>query len=129
MNAAMPSAICVDSSVWIEHFKGKTTRLQLLLNNEPFLIRTHDLIVVELALGGMAHKQEKISLIRNLEHLPNVTADELLVMIQTHDLSGKGIGCVDCNILASCLLSDTLLWTYDKKLSSLAGELGLLYER
>jgi predicted nucleic acid-binding protein len=123
----MKPSVCVDSSVWIEHFRGNTTALKSYLDTYPFAVKTHELIILELALGGMVNKEEKISLIRSLNTLPNATCDEVLAMIGSHGLVGKGIGCVDSHILASCLFTDTLLWTNDRKLAKLADGFHLLY--
>jgi predicted nucleic acid-binding protein len=121
-------AICVDSSVWIEHFRGNTTRLQTWLERKPTALLTHELILLELALGGIASKKEKLDLISNLGFLPNITSNEMLRMVAAHDLAGKGIGCVDSHILASCMLTGTLLWTNDRKLGELADSFGLQFK-
>jgi predicted nucleic acid-binding protein len=124
---SMSEIICVDSSIWIDHFRGTTNKLQKLLESYPSKIATHELIILELALGGMVNKDEKLNLISNLYRLPVVTSDELLAMIKIHSLAGKGIGCVDSHILASCLMTGSLLWTNDHKLAELADRLHVLF--
>jgi predicted nucleic acid-binding protein len=127
MRQAMPAAVCVDTSVWIEHFRGNTRRLQAYLDSNPAAVRVHELIILELALGGMVNREEKLSFLKNLAVMPNVSSEELLEMVKTHDLAGAGIGCVDSHILASCLLTNTLLWTNDHKLAELADRFHVLY--
>jgi predicted nucleic acid-binding protein len=122
----MKKAICVDSSAWIEHFRGTSTAVKQILEDDVALVRTHDLIILELALGGIKQKGEKIELIAAQQKLPNVTTAELLQTIETHGLAGTGIGCVDAHILASCLLTDTRILTSDTKLAKLAKRFNLL---
>jgi predicted nucleic acid-binding protein len=52
--------------------------------------------------------------------------DEALVFIEHHRLYGKGIGYVDIHLLASVALTNgARLWTRDKRLHSVADDLGL----
>jgi predicted nucleic acid-binding protein len=50
------------------------------------------------------------------------------MFIERHGLMGRGIGYVDALLLASAALGgDTLLWTRDRRLRSVAQSLDLLY--
>lgn len=50
--------------------------------------------------------------------------DEVLFFIERHGLMGRGIGYVDAHLLAAAALdSGARLWTRDKRLHALAGEL------
>jgi predicted nucleic acid-binding protein len=42
--------------------------------------------------------------------------EEVLEFIQIHKIFGKGLGWIDCHLLASAALSDCKLWTLDKAL-------------
>lgn len=51
--------------------------------------------------------------------------DEALVLVERRSLMGRGIGWVDVQLLASALLAAVSLWTLDRRLASVAGELGV----
>jgi hypothetical protein len=56
------------------------------------------------------------------------TPDETLAMIARERLYESGCGAVDVSLLASVLLtSDAQLWTLDKKLATLATQLGACF--
>ena len=52
---------------------------------------------------------------------------EVLTLIDIHQLMGRGIGYVDAHLIASALLSHSLLWTGDKRLRTVAMDLGLAH--
>jgi hypothetical protein len=63
-----------------------------------------------------------------LQGLPSVTLathQEVLVLIERHQLAGRGIGYVDVHLLAAAKLSGCGLWTQDRRLVVLAAELGV----
>ncbi|MCL5982581.1 MAG: hypothetical protein M1571_08760 [Firmicutes bacterium] len=47
--------------------------------------------------------------------------------IENHSLMEKGLGYIDMHLLAAALLTDTALWTLDKKMGEAATSLGLAY--
>ncbi len=52
--------------------------------------------------------------------------DEVLQLIDRQALLGRGIGYVDAHLLAAVrLTADTKLWTRDRRLQTVAAELGL----
>jgi hypothetical protein len=46
--------------------------------------------------------------------------EEVLHLVNSKTLYGKGLGWVDAHILASSLLSHTALWTKDRRLAAAA---------
>ncbi len=60
--------------------------------------------------------------------LPIIVAEhiEVLSLIDNHKLYGTGLGWVDTNLIASCILSRCEIWTLDNKLKNTAVKLGLL---
>jgi hypothetical protein len=64
-----------------------------------------------------------------LAALPGATAathDEVLTLIERHDLAGQGIGYVDAHLLAATRLTEPArLWTRDRRLRSVAQSLGV----
>lgn len=118
--------VLVDTSVWIAHFKKGNRRLvELLLKGE---VVCHPFIIGELACGWLKNRREILSLMRTLPTTRGAEGEEILRFIETNNLMGMGIGLVDVHLLASALLTDIPLWTYDRRLQITAQELGVFYE-
>jgi predicted nucleic acid-binding protein len=118
--------VLVDTSIWVDHFRQRNEHLVTLL--DAGLVVCHPSVVVEVACGTPPGRREVIGMLRVLDSVPVATDGELLALIDRRSLQGRGCGYVDVSLLASALLSDrTLLWTRDRKLQSVAGELGLAY--
>jgi hypothetical protein len=116
----------VDTSVWVEHFRG-TPRARdlpgLLAANRVLL---HPWVLGELALGGLGPRPG--SVIADLDRVPaapRVSDGEVLELILDRGLSGRGIGWVDAHLLASALVAASELWTLDPGLAREAQRLGL----
>lgn len=115
--------VLADTSVWVDHLRQGSARLgQLLRANE---VLTHPFVIGELACGVL---QSRAEILRHLGALPEARlADhgEVLHLVESAKLHGRGIGWVDAHLLASALLSRCSLWTLDKRLSLLASSLGI----
>lgn len=91
--------ILVDTSVWIDHPRKPDRRLQELLQNVEVI--THPQILMELALGSIAGRQEVISNLSLLTKAQVAELDELFTLIETRALYRKGIGVTDLHLIAS----------------------------
>lgn len=113
--------VLVDSSVWVGHFKQRNEYLVSLL--EGGSVVCHPYIVAEVACGTPPSRKAIISMMTEMESTPIATQDELLTMLDTRQLYGRGCGFVDLSLLASALLSEkTRIWTFDKRFEQLAIE-------
>ena len=66
--------------------------------------------------------------LKSLQLAVVATTDEILALIEKARLHDSGCGAVDMALLASVLLTpDTLLWTIDKNLDTLATRLGVAF--
>ena len=118
--------VLVDTSVWVGHFKQRNERLVALL--ELCGVVCHPYVVTEVACGTPPNRRAIIAMLAELEITPLATPDELLELIERRSLYGRGCGFVDMSLLASVLLSDqTLIWTLDKRLESVAAEVNRAY--
>ncbi|MBA2530065.1 MAG: type II toxin-antitoxin system VapC family toxin [Euzebyales bacterium] len=115
--------ILVDTSIWIDHLRtGHATLADLL---ERGLVLGHPWVVGELALGHLAQRGAIIGLLTSLEQATVATPDEVLTLIDRHELYGLGIGYVDAQLLAATRLTpDAALWTADERLPAAAVRLG-----
>ena len=119
--------VLVDSSVWVGHFKQRSEHLVQLL--EQGLVICHPHVVAEIACGTPPGRQAIINMLADLESAPVATQDELLTMMNTRKVFGRGCGFVDMSLLASSLISEKLhIWTVDKRFELIASELGLAYK-
>jgi predicted nucleic acid-binding protein len=115
--------ILVDTSIWIDHLRiGQLTLVQLL---DEGLVLGHPWVVGELALGRLAKRQEVIRLLESLPQAMVATHEEVMTLINRHQLFGLGIGYVDAQLLAATrLTADAALWTADRRLASAALQVG-----
>ena len=114
----------IDTSVWIEFFRDplRAGFLVPLLEEDQVLL--HPWVFGELLLGGIGSAHETLSRdLARLHSAPLVPHDEVLHLIRGRHLTGRGIGWVDAQLLASALIADARLWTFDRKLAAVAGEL------
>ena len=116
--------ILVDASVWIDHLRAGDERLTALLDAREVL--GHSFVTGELALGNLRRRDAVLSDLRDLPQATVASDDEVLQLIDRQALFGRGIGYVDAHLLAAVrLTADTKLWTRDRRLQTVATELGL----
>jgi predicted nucleic acid-binding protein len=119
--------VLVDTSVWVDHFKNRNTRLKQLLLEERVLV--HPMVLLELACGMPPARDQTLAGLGLLQSSGYVGTRELMEFIERRQFHGRGCGLVDLTLLASTLVTpDTELWTLDKRLSALAEECGVLYQ-
>lgn len=117
--------ILVDASVWINHLRAADERLTTLLDQDEVL--GHPFVTGELALGNLRQREIVLSDLRDLPQAAVATDEEVLQFINRQPLFGRGIGYVDAHLLAAVRLTaaDARLWTRDKRLQTVAAELGV----
>lgn len=119
-------SILLDTSIWIKHFKTSNLRVVQLLESESVV--SHEFVVAEIACGSLKSRAETLGYLKELIALPAVSTHEVMQFIETKKLYSRGIGLIDAHLLASTLIvPDTQLWTADKRLESIACELGVAY--
>jgi hypothetical protein len=116
--------ILVDTSIWVDHLRANDGMLAGLL--ETGLVLMHPFVLGELALG---HLRPREIVLRDLTNLPRATVAthaEIMHFIERNALYGLGVGFVDIHLLAAVRLTEgASIWTRDKRLGSLASQLGL----
>ena len=118
--------ILVDTSIWIDHLRDGDDDLASLL--EALQVLVHPFVVGEMACGNLGNRAEVLELLGDLPTANAASDPEVLYFIDRHRLMGKGIGYVDAHLLAAVLLNPPArLWTRDKRLGTIAEELGLAY--
>ena len=119
-------SVLLDSSVWATHFKQSNPGVVQLLESE--LGVSHEFVVAELACGSLKSREETLGYLNELVALQTVFTREVILLIESKVLYSRGIGLIDAHLLASTLITpDTQLWTADKRLQKIAGELEIAY--
>ena len=114
-----------DTSVWIDHLRHGDAALTAEL--EAGQVWMHSFVLGELACGNLRSRVEVLGLLQALPPMPVSTDKEVLFFIDQHELMGRGIGYIDVHLLASARLGGAQLWTRDKRLHTVAAELGLAH--
>ena len=119
--------ILVDTSVWSDHFRRSDLRLVRLLRGDE--AGCHAMVIGELSLSSMPARTVRMSYLSNLYRFPSLHDDELLHLVETRRLWGRGLSLVDVNLIGSVLVvPGACLWTRDKRLRAVAKELEIAFE-
>jgi predicted nucleic acid-binding protein len=113
--------VLVDTSVWIDHLHRADPELVVLLRET--LVVMHPAVLGELACGTLPNRQELLSLWLALPRVANVSLEEALALLENRTLWGRGLGWTDIQLLASALVSRTMLWTRDNLLKYSADQI------
>ncbi|HXY61426.1 MAG TPA: PIN domain-containing protein [Nitrospirota bacterium] len=117
--------VLVDTSVWVSHLRDGNVDLAKLLNAGEVVC--HPFIVGELACGNLKNRHEILAHLRSLPTTILAEDGEVLELIENHQLMGKGLGYIDVHLIASALLTDIPLWTFDKTLGKITQNIGINY--
>ena len=113
----------VDTSVWIDHLRKGNNQLATLLDEGG--VCCHRFVIGELACGTLRNRDELLGLLWALPKAQLAEHEEVLNFIGERKLAGRGLGWVDMHLLASALLENCKMWTFDKALGAAATELQL----
>ncbi len=119
--------ILADTSVWIRHFRKSDDELIAHLNIG--FVACYPFIIGELACGNLGNRSEILTLLQALPSVPIAETPEILAFIENQSLMGRGLGYIDVHLLASAIIGNAVLWTYDRRLSEAATELGVSYPK
>lgn len=118
--------VLVDTSVWIEHLRSSSSTLRGLLRHS--LVLTHAMVAGELALGDLAQRETFLHSLTALPQSASAMDEEILAFIERRRLYGRGLVYVDAHLLASTQLTPgAKLWTRDRRLASIASEVGVAF--
>jgi hypothetical protein len=104
----------VDTSVWVQHLRMGSARLAALLRDEQVL--SHRFVVGELACGNLRNREEILTLLGALPEARIAEHHEVLHLVESARLYGRGLGWLDAHLLASALITRCALWTLDEPL-------------
>lgn len=118
------TALLVDTSVWVDHFRRRNDELVGWLMQDAVL--THPWVLGELACGTPPARAQTLADLAVLQSAKVATVDEVMAFVEREKLYGLSYGLVDLGLLASTLITPgARLWTLDRRLASLAERLGV----
>lgn len=120
------TAVLVDTSVWVDHFRSRNEELAKLLMQDAVLI--HPWVLGELACGTPPSRVQTLVDLATLQSGKVATVNEVMAFVESERLYGHGCGLVDLGLLASALITPgARLWTLDRRLAGLAERLGVAH--
>ena len=107
-------------SCWLIHRSGSTFYKKDLstssLFNRPDLC-CHPYIVGEVAVGNLGNRKDLLAFMQRITSVEVAKQEFLLKFVREQKLYAKGIGFVDCHLLASAKIRpNTLIWTSDRRM-------------
>ena len=116
----------VDTSVWVDHFRDRSTLIPELAERRSILL--HSSVLGELLLAGLSRNHPVARDIRKLPTAPLASPAEVAALIEWARLAGTGIGYVDAHLLASTRsVPEGRLLTSDSGLRAQAERLGIAF--
>jgi len=115
--------ILIDTSVWVDHLRNRNPRLVEVLNAD--LVLTHPFVIGELMCGNMRRRSEVLGLLAALPGAASAQHEEVLELVTSRRLHGRGIGWIDAHLLASALITGCTIWSLDRALHALAVDLAV----
>lgn len=122
--------ILVDTSVWISFLKKTDPQIVDIIK---MYVERSEIYAVSAVFGellqGVKNKRERDIVNILWENLPKVDEKDLFIragnISNKYKLFTKGVGLIDCYILAASADNNMALWTLDKKLQNSFDELAL----
>ncbi len=111
----------IDTSVWISFLRKDDDDLLDLLKS---YLKKNEVYTVSAVFGelfqGVRNRRERGILEMIWSSLPKIDEQNLFIeaghLSNRYKLYAKGVGLIDCYLLAACFENDLALWTLDKKL-------------
>ena len=118
--------VLADTNIWCLFFRSGQSTLSSLIERD--FLSTHLLVIGELSVGNLPNRKQTLLDFNAFPSVRPASFKETQHFIENNKLYGKGLQWNDLNILASVVASsDTLLWTEDKRLASMAEHFDIAY--
>ena len=112
--------VILDTSIWIEFLKGNP----LYFTKIRKLLEIKEILAVECIFGellqGVRNKNEKEVIKKYWTHLPKERHENIIIQAGEYSsenkLLSKGVGLIDAIIIMHGIMSNSKIWTLDKKL-------------
>ncbi|MEK6230256.1 MAG: PIN domain-containing protein [Luteolibacter sp.] len=115
--------VLVDTNIWIEFLKQPLPELGELIAEERVV--THPCVIGEVLVGNVQQRPAIRQFLLSLPLAVGADFTEVLAMIESRNLFGRGLQWNDVLLLAAAKLTSAHLWTRDKRLAEAAEEFGI----
>jgi predicted nucleic acid-binding protein len=115
--------VLVDTNIWIEFLKQPLPELGELIAEERVV--THPCVIGEVLVGNVQQRPVIRQFLLSLPLAVGADFTEVLAMIESRNLFGRGLQWNDVLLLAAAKLTSAHLWTRDKRLAAAAEEFGI----
>jgi len=95
---AQVTAILVDTSVWVDHFRRRNEALMRWLLQDSVLI--HPWVLAELACGRRPGRAQTLADLAALQAAKAATVNEVMDFVERERFTGQGCALVDLGLLA-----------------------------
>lgn len=117
--------ILADTSVWIAHMRRREPQLVEQLAAGDVVM--HPMVLGELACGNIGNRTDHLRDWGLLPHLEEASHEEVLSLIESRQLMGRGMGFVDVHLLCAALSHGVQLWTRDIRLRAASVECDIAF--
>ena len=121
--------VLIDTSVWIRIFAGREpffSEVDRILARKESI--GHALVYGELLMGDRGGRSRFLEKYMTASQAALIPHDQVVDMVRSRRLHGRGVGWIDVHLLASALVGRMQLWTADPRLAAMAAELGVAYK-
>lgn len=123
----MRSLILATASIWAGHLRHGDPVLARRL--EAGTVLSHPLVIGELAMGHIRHRQMILESLRALPAAVTASDEEVFDFIEREGLHGQSLGYVDAHLLAATRLTPRArLWSRDARLREVATRMGAAFD-
>lgn len=120
--------VLVDTSVWIRFLGGVSpfvTQMNTLLDRDR--VAGHPWVYGELLIGDPGGRQKFLSRYERMLQASLIPHADVVDLVVSHRLRGRGLGWIDAHLLASALVNRMDLWTIDMRFAAITSEFGIAH--
>ncbi len=123
----MRSLVLATASVWAGHLRHGDPVLARRL--EAGTVLSHPLVIGELAMGQIRHREMILESLRALPGAVTASDEEVYDFIEREGLHGQSLGYVDAHLLAATRLTPRArLWSRDARVREVATRMGAAFD-
>jgi hypothetical protein len=121
------SLVIATAGIWAGHLRHGDPVLARRL--EAGTVLSHPLVVGELAMGRLRHRDMVLDSLRALPTAVTASDDEVIDFIEREGLHGQSLGYVDAHLLAAARLTPRArLWSRDARVREVASRMGTAFD-
>jgi len=123
--------VLVDSSMWVRSWRPCFPEVRAGLHQliEADRVAGHPFVFGELLIGDRGARREVLARYPDTATaVPPVPHEDVVLFVQHHRLGGRGLGWIDCHLLAAVVQHRLWLWSADAPLMRAARSFGVAFD-